>query len=306
MKILVTGGAGYIGSHLVSYLLDAGHKVAVLDNFRGQQNTLAHLCSNPDLSITCGDARSEEHLAPLVNGVDVIIPLAGLVGAPLCQRSPVSAKDTNTHQILLLTRLMAKEQRLIFPATNSGYGRSEHPCSEEMEQKPLSHYAKTKVAGENIALCRPNMVSLRFATLFGMSPAMRTDLMVNDFVYRALRDRALTLFEADYRRPLLHVRDAARVILHTIDNFEAMRGRPFNVACENVTKRQLCERIGKHLPEFAWNVTEIASDVDQRDYAVDTRRIEATGFVCKHDLDSGIAELIRGYQGLRNWRFGNA
>ena len=306
MNIFITGGAGFIGSHLVAYLLEQHHKVAVLDNFRNQQNTLAHHCHDPNLSITCGDARYRDHLAPLVNGADVVVPLAGLVGAPLCDRSPVSAKDTNTHQIVLLNALMSPGQRMIFPATNSGYGRSKHPCSEDVAQNPLSLYAKTKVAGETIALERENAVSLRFATLFGMSPAMRTDLMVNDFVYRALRDRALTLFEADYRRPLLHVRDAARCIVHAINAFDIMRGRPFNVACENITKWHLCERIAMQVPGFIWHASAITKDKDQRDYAVDTRRIEATGFLPAYNFDGGIAELIRGYQGLRNWRFGNA
>ena len=308
-SILVTGGAGYLGSTLVPALLAGGHKVMVLDNFMYRQAPLAHVCADANFDMVRGDARDATTLRPLIKRADIVIPLAALVGAPLCERDQVGAETTNHGAVRTAIELMSREQRLLMPTTNSGYGVGEAGqfCTEETPLRPISVYGRTKVAAEQAVLDRSNSISFRLATVFGMSPRMRLDLLVNDFVYRAVTDRAVVLFEAHFKRNYLHVRDVANAFLHGIAQFEAMRDRPYNVGLSdaNLSKLELCQRIQKHLPKFVFLEAPIGEDPDKRDYIVSNARIEAAGFHPRHSLDDGIAELMKGYAMIRNNAFGN-
>jgi nucleoside-diphosphate-sugar epimerase len=308
-SILVTGGAGYLGSILVPELLAAGHRVTVLDNFMYLQNSLAHLCAHPDFDVVNGDARSEEILKPLVAKADVVIPLAALVGAPLCKKDPIAATTTNRDAIATLCAMMSSDQRVIVPITNSGYGVGEQGkyCTEESPLRPVSLYGRNKVEAENIVLERDNAISLRLATVFGMAPRMRIDLLVNDFVYRAVNDRVVVLFEAHFKRNYIHIRDVARAFMHAMDQFESMKGRPYNVGLSdaNLSKAELCARIQRHIPAFQYLEAPVGEDPDKRDYIVSNSRIEATGYLPKFSLDDGIRELIKGYRMIRDRVYGN-
>jgi nucleoside-diphosphate-sugar epimerase len=308
-SILVTGGAGYLGSILVPELLAAGHRVTVLDNFMYLQNSLAHLCAHPDFDVVNGDARSEEILKPLVAKADVVIPLAALVGAPLCKKDPIAATTTNRDAIATLCAMMSSDQRVIVPITNSGYGVGEQGkyCTEESPLRPVSLYGRNKVEAENIVLERDNAISLRLATVFGMAPRMRIDLLVNDFVYRAVYDRVVVLFEAHFKRNYIHIRDVARAFMHAMDQFESMKGRPYNVGLSdaNLSKAELCARIQRHIPAFQYLEAPVGEDPDKRDYIVSNSRIEATGYLPKYSLDDGIRELIKGYRMIRDRVYGN-
>ena len=308
-SILVTGGAGYLGSVLVPELLAAGHKVAVLDNFMFQQSSLAALCHLPNFEIVNGDARQEDTIRPLVKDADYVFPLAALVGAPLCKKDPVGATTTNRDAVAMLAKLMSRDQRMIIPITNSGYGVGEAGkfCTEDSPLRPVSLYGVVKVEAEKIALERENAISLRLATVFGMAPRMRIDLLVNDFVYRAVNDSAVVLFEAHFKRNYIHIRDVARAFLHGMDHFETMRGGPYNVGLSdaNLSKAELCERIKKQLPKFVYLEAAVGEDPDKRDYIVSNAKIEGTGFRPAFPLDAGITELIKGYRMLRNSVYGN-
>ncbi len=307
MRVLVSGGAGYLGSMIVTALLDAGHAVFVLDNFRWNQNSLAHLCMNPNLEIGRGDAR--ELTRPMLEGFDYIIPLAALVGAPLCEADKQGAISTNQMAIAHLCQIAPGNLRIIIPITNSGYGIGEpgKECTEETPMRPISLYGQTKVAAEDSVMARGNAISLRLATVFGMSPRMRLDLLVNDFVYRAVTDSAIVLFEAHFKRNFIHVRDVARAFLHAIDHFEAMKNQPYNVGLSdaNLSKLELCERIKAHVPAFTFIEAPIGEDPDKRDYIVSNAKIEATGWRSAYSLDDGIVEMIKGFRMLRNSRYGN-
>jgi nucleoside-diphosphate-sugar epimerase len=306
-RILCTGGAGFIGSVLVPALLDAGHRVTVLDNFMWRQNSLAHVCHDPNLEIVRGDVRDNLLMPGLLDDADMVIPLAALVGAPLCDLDVDGAISTNSKAISWLCD--NTDLPIIVPISNSGYGIGEpdKECTEDSPLRPISLYGRTKVQAEEAVLERGNAISLRLATVFGMSPRMRVDLLVNQFVYQAVTERALVLFEAHFRRNFINVRDVARAFLHAIDNFDAMKDRPYNVGLSdaNLTKRQLCERIKLRVPEFTFMEAETGKDVDQRDYLVSNARLEATGFKPSYSLDDGIVELIKGYAMLRNMRYGN-
>ncbi len=308
-SILITGGAGYLGSILAPALLADGHKVTVLDNFMYNQNPLAHVCADPNFDVVNGDARSVEILKPLVAKADFVFPLAALVGAPLCQRDPIAATSTNRDAIATLCKLMSPQQRIIMPITNSGYGVGEQGkfCTEDSPLRPVSLYGTTKVEAEQIALERGNSISLRLATVFGMAPRMRIDLLVNDFVYRAVNDRFVVLFEAHFKRNYIHIRDVARAFIHAIGHFEEMKGRPFNVGLSdaNLSKAELCERIKLQVPSFVYLEAPVGEDPDKRDYIVSNSRIEATGYQPAHSLDDGIRELIKGFRMIRNRIYGN-
>jgi nucleoside-diphosphate-sugar epimerase len=281
----------------------------VLDNFMYRQASLAACCANPVFDVVRGDARSPEALRPLVKGADAVIPLAALVGAPLCERDSVGALTTNRDAIATLAGMMSREQRLVYPTTNSGYGvgKPGEFCTEETPLNPISLYGRTKADAEKIVLERGGGVSLRLATVFGMSPRMRTDLLVNDFVYRAVYDRFVVLFEAHFKRNYIHVRDVAGVFLHSLANYERMSGEIYNVGLSdaNLSKDELCERIKRHVPSFVTLEAPVGEDPDKRDYIVSNAKIEATGWRPRHSLDDGIAELVKGYRMLRNQRFGN-
>jgi len=235
MKILVTGGAGYIGSVLSPTFLQAGHEVTVLDNFMFRPDSLADCCQYNTFQVVRGDCRDESVIRPLVSKADVIIPLAALVGAPLCDRDKLAAQSTNSEGVRLVCRLASKQQRVIMPTTNSGYGIGEAGkfCTEETPLRPLSLYGTSKIEAEVAVLSHGNSLSFRLATVFGMSPRMRLDLLVNDFVYRAVNDHAVVIFEGHFKRNYIHIRDVARAFLHALANFETMKGRPYNVGLDD-------------------------------------------------------------------------
>jgi nucleoside-diphosphate-sugar epimerase len=309
-KVLVTGAAGYIGSTLVPALLDAGYAVTALDNFMYGQDSLASVCYHPAFALVRGDVRSADVVRPLVKDADIIIPLAALVGAPLCDRDPIAATTTNKDAIVDMLPWLSREQLVLLPITNSGYGIGEPGkyCTEETPIRPISLYGRDKVAVEQILLERhPNAISFRLATVFGISPRMRLDLLVNDFTYRAYMDRFIVLFESHFKRNYLHVRDVARVFLHGIEHAETMRGGPYNVGLSdaNLSKRELCERIHAHLPSFVFIESAVGSDPDKRDYIVSNEKIERTGYRPAHSLDDGIRELIKGFAMIRNSKYSN-
>lgn len=308
-RILVTGGAGYLGSILVPELLNAGYRVTVLDNFLYSETTLAGLCANPHFDVVRGDARLEATLKPLLKTVDFVIPLAALVGAPLCDRDPMTSTSTNKGAILTLVKLAGESQGILLPTTNSGYGTGDAKtiCTEESPLHPISLYARDKMDAEVAVLSRKNSLSFRLATVFGMSPRMRIDLLVNDFTYRALRDRAVVLFEAHFKRNYIHIHDVARAFMHALDGFDRMRGGCYNVGLSdaNLSKIELCERIKRQLPDFTFVEAGQGKDADRRNYIVSNEKIERTGFRPRHGIDDGIRELIKGYAMLTNSRYSN-
>ncbi len=309
MKILVTGGAGYIGSVLIPRLLEGGHYVTVIDNFMFHQNSLADACKYKKFEVVRGDARDEELIKKHLKNADIVIPLAALVGAPMCKLDPLGTRTINQDAIEMLCRLMSKQQRLIMPVTNSGYGIGEkgRHCDEDSPLKPISLYGITKVKAEEAVLSRGESITFRLATVFGMSPRMRLDLLVNDFVYRAVMDRAIVIFEGHFKRNYIHIQDVARVFLHGIENFDNMKGSAYNVGLDdaNLSKIELAQAIQKHVAGFVYLDAPIGEDPDKRDYIVSNARLAATGFVPEWSLDDGIVELLKGYTILRNTVYGN-
>lgn len=300
-----------MGSVLTEYLLDLSEveQVTVLDNFMYGQTSLAHLCANPELEIVNGDVRDLKVLEPLVQEADVIIPLAAIVGAPACDRDAIGSSATNAGAIALLTSIMGKGQKLIIPITNSGYGvgKPGKECTEESPLQPVSLYGKLKVCAEENALLHGNAVSLRLATVFGWSPRMRLDLLVNDFVWRAVTDKAVVLFEAEFKRNYIHIRDVALTFVHALRNWDEMKGQIYNVGLSdaNLSKAELCARIQQQIPEFVAIESPIGQDPDKRDYIVSNAKLEATGWTPAWTLDAGIEELIKGYRMLRKTMYGN-
>jgi nucleoside-diphosphate-sugar epimerase len=268
-----------------------------------KQASLAACCINPNFELGRGDARDRALVASLVKKVDAIIPLAALVGAPLCKMDPDAAVSINREAVRMLTELMSPNQYLLLPNTNSGYGVGEEGafCTEDSPLRPISLYGTSKVEAELIALERTNTITFRLATVFGMSPRMRTDLLVNDFVYRAITDRAIVIFEGHFKRNYIHVRDVANAFIHGLSNFEAMRGKPYNLGLSsaNLSKIELAQTIQAFVPGFTYLESPIGKDPDQRNYIVSNARIEATGFAPQFSLEDGIQELIKGYQMIR-------
>jgi len=308
-KILVTGGAGYLGSIMVSDLLTAGHKVTVLDNFMFKQSSLNHCCYHPNFTVVKGDIRQKDTMATLMKDADIVIPLAALVGAPLCNLDPVGATTINHNAVTLMLKLLSKDQIVVMPTTNSAYGigDKDNYCNEESPLRPISQYAIEKVEIEKELMQHPNAISFRLATVFGMSPRMRIDLLVNDFTYRAVNDRFIVLFESHFKRNYIHVRDVSRVFQHALNNHNSMKGEIYNVGLSdaNVSKKELCEHIQKQLPGFLFVEAPVGKDPDQRNYIVSNEKIEATGFKQEFSLDQGIDELIKGYSMIKNTRYGN-
>jgi nucleoside-diphosphate-sugar epimerase len=309
-NVLVTGGAGYLGSILVPALLDRGFAVTVVDNFMYGQDSLAAVCHHPAFSVVRGDVRSMETMKPLLKDADIVIPLAARVGAPLCDRDPAAATSTNLTAVVEMLAHLSREQRVLLPVTNSGYGVGEADrfCTEESPMRPVSLYGRDKVQAEQVLLDRhPSALSFRLATVFGMSPRMRLDLLVNDFTYRASADRFIVLFEGHFKRNFIHVRDVARAFLHGIEHFDTMKGGPYNVGLSdaNLSKVELCQRIQKHVPSFVFVESNVGEDPDKRDYIVSNEKIERTGFRPAHSLDDGIRELLKGFVMLRNTRYSN-
>jgi nucleoside-diphosphate-sugar epimerase len=309
VDILVTGGAGYIGSVLVPALLEQGDRVTVVDNFMYGQASLLDCCVHPNLRIVRGDVRNETLMKRLVPEADAVLPLACLTGAPICQREPAMAQAVNFDAIKSIAGALSPRQMFIFPSTNSGYGVGEKDvfCDEDTPLRPVSLYGRLKVEIESLLLDRGHCVTFRFATLFGVSPRMRLDLLVNDFTYRAVTDRFIVLFEPHFKRNYLHVRDAARAFLHVLKNYDRMKGKAYNVGLSdaNLSKWELCEEIKKHVPEFYFTAADVGEDPDKRNYVVSNARIEATGYRPTFDLDQGIRELVKGYDIIRRNQFSN-
>ena len=309
MKILITGAAGYIGSVLTPTLLNAGHEVIALDNFMYNQTSLLDCCYNPKLTIVRGDTRDKSLMTRLMKGADAIFPLACLTGAPLCAKDPLGAQTILLDAVNMILELRSKDQRVIFPTTNSGYGIGEKGkhCTEETPLRPISLYGKLKVDAENTILDAGNSITLRLATAFGVSPRMRLDLLVNDFTYRAVYDRFVVLFEAHFNRNYIHVRDIAKAFIHGLESFDKMKNQPYNVGLSdaNLTKLQLCQEIKKQVPDFYFVEATIGEDPDKRDYIVSNERIEKTGFKPDVSLSAGITELIKAYQVIKRNQYAN-
>lgn len=307
--VLVTGAAGYIGAVLVPTLLQRGLGVIAVDNFMYGQTALLDCCHDERLTMVRGDVRDAALMKKLVPQADVIIPLACLVGAPVCQQKPVEARTINLDAITMLLGLSSREQRFISPTTNSGYGVGQDGiyCTEETPMRPISLYGTLKVELEKHLLDSGRAISLRLATVFGISPRMRLDLLVNDFTYRAVTDRFIVLFEAHFKRNYIHVRDVVRAFLHAYDHFDTMRNEPFNVGLSeaNLSKMELCREIQKQVPDFCIMESAIGKDPDQRNYIVSNEKIERTGYRPQVSLQAGIAELIKGYQVVRRNQFAN-
>lgn len=309
MRILITGGAGYIGTILVPLLLERGHHVTVLDTFRAGGTELSDACRYEGFAPVKGDARDHRILDELIPQHDVLIPLAALVGAPLCKEDQVGAVTLNRDAVVSLVERSSRDQIIVYPTTNSGYGIGEAGkfCTEESPLRPISLYGTTKVEAEEAVLGSGHGVSLRLATVFGMAPRMRLDLLVNDFTHRAVTDRALLVFEGHFKRNYIHIRDVAKGFIHAIDNYSRMRGEAYNLGLSsaNLSKLELCERIKAHVPSFVYVEAPIGEDPDKRDYIVSNAKLEATGWFPDVDLDRGIKELLKGFRMIRNSRFAN-
>jgi nucleoside-diphosphate-sugar epimerase len=308
-KILVTGGAGYIGSTLVPIFLKQGYVVTVLDSLIFNQPSLLDCCADLNFEFVQGDICDHELVNSLLPKFDIVIPLAAIVGAPACKRNPSLTRLVNYDAHMNIVKNVSKDQKVLFPTTNSGYGIGEKDsyCTEETPLRPISEYGRMKVEIEKAFLERGNAVTFRLATVFGMSPRMRMDLLVNDFVYCAVKDRTLVLFEEHFRRNYIHVRDVTKAFLFGIENYKNMQGEPFNVGLSsaNLTKRELAEKIKEHVPELYIHSAEIGEDPDKRDYIVSNEKIESLGWSPDHTLDDGIQELIKGYKIIRPNRFAN-
>ena len=308
-RVLVTGGAGYLGSILCKHLLDAGYLVTVIDNLTYGQHSLFHLCANPHFEFVFGDVRDEALMRPLVKDADVLIPLASIVGAPACDRDPWLAQSVNLEAVRLLNHLRSPRQLVIFPTTNSGYGTQSGDvyCTEDTPLEPISLYSQTKVQAEAELLETPNVISLRLATVFGMSPRMRLDLLVNHFVYAAVTDGYIVIFEKDFKRNYVHIRDVADCFLHCIEHADRMVGRPYNVGLDaaNLSKKELALKIKEYVPYLYIHFSEVGSDPDKRNYIVSNQRLREAGFEARRSLDEGIKELLKGYRMMGRGRFKN-
>ncbi len=308
-KVFVTGGAGYLGSIIVPTLLQRGYEVTILDNFMYDQTSLLECCSYENFHVIKGDARNEGTLREALKNQDYIIPLAAIVGAPACDLDPVATRSTNYEAVAMLNRIRSKEQKIIFPTTNSGYGIGQDGiyCTEETPLKPISLYGTTKVDAEKDLLNTENVITFRLATVFGFSPRMRLDLLVNDFTYRAFQDKYIVLFEAHFKRNYIHIRDVAKAFIFGIENFEKMKNQPYNVGLSsaNLSKMELCQKIKEQIPQFTIFVSEIGKDPDQRNYIVSNDKIENLGYRPDFSIEVGIRELIKGFKIISNNKFAN-
>jgi nucleoside-diphosphate-sugar epimerase len=298
MKVLITGGAGYLGSTLAEHLLTNGHTVTVLDNIMYKQLSLLHLFKREGFKFIYGDVRDTSLLLDAVKRHDVIIPLAAIVGMPACKANPQLAEDVNYKQIRNIVSVIRDNQQLILPNTNSQYGSSDSIITEESAFNPLSLYAKTKCDAEDAVLHNKKGVVLRLATVFGVSPRMRQDLLVNDFVYKAMVDGYLVLFEAHFKRNYIHVQDIARTFEFIMNNYDGCKGQAYNVGLStaNLSKLELAEKIKQHIPNLVIKQDEFSKDFDKRNYTVSNEKIEKLGWQPLYDLDYGIKQLIDAYQ----------
>jgi nucleoside-diphosphate-sugar epimerase len=309
LKIFVTGGAGYIGAILIPELLKAGHSVTVLDSLIHGQYPLLECCADSNFDFIKGDICDDHLMKPLIRKFDAVIPLAAIVGAPACKLNPTLTRLVNYDAHMKLIKEISPSQIVIFPTTNSGYGVGEKDiyCTEKTPLRPISEYGRTKVDVEKAFLDKGNAVTYRLATVFGMSPRMRLDLLVNDFTYRAYKDRSVILFEEHFRRNFIHIRDVAKAFLFAIVNYDKMKGEPFNVGLStaNLTKRQLCEKIKEYIADFYIHSAPIGEDPDKRDYIVSNEKLESLGWQPDYTLEMGIVELLKGYKILNSNQFAN-
>ena len=306
MKILITGGAGYLGSVMTKNLLDLGHEITVLDSLLFKQISPLTYTNNKKYNFIYGDVRNKELLTKLVKSHDVIIPLAAIVGFPACKSDPKSAWDINYNQIIDIVEIMSKDQLILYPNTNSGYGvgygikENQTECTEESSLKPISVYGESKCASEKLLLDGTSSVCFRLATVFGSSPRMRTDLLVNEFVYKAMTDKYIVVFEKHFKRNFIHIQDVANVFTHALNNYDSMKSNVYNVGLSdaNLNKEELLEKIKLYVPDFAITYSDFYEDPDKRDYVVSNKKIESTGWCPNYTLDDGIQELIKSYQVL--------
>jgi nucleoside-diphosphate-sugar epimerase len=306
MKILITGGAGYLGSVMTKNLLDLGHEITVLDSLLFKQISPLTYTNNKKYNFIYGDVRNKELLTKLVKSHDVIIPLAAIVGFPACKSDPKSAWDINYNQIIDIVEIISKDQLILYPNTNSGYGvgygikENQTECTEESSLKPISVYGESKCASEKLLLDGTSSVCFRLATVFGSSPRMRTDLLVNEFVYKAMTDKYIVVFEKHFKRNFIHIQDVANVFTHALNNYDSMKSNVYNVGLSdaNLNKEELLEKIKLYVPDFAITYSDFYEDPDKRDYVVSNKKIESTGWRPNYTLDDGIQELIKSYQVL--------
>jgi len=310
MRVLVTGAAGYLGSVLCEHLLDAGYQVAVVDNLMYGQYPIFHLCANPVFDFVSGDVRDENLMHRLVKDADILIPLAAIVGAPACDRDPWLARSVNLEAVRLINRLRSPHQLVIFPTTNSGYGTKSGDvfCTEDTPLQPISLYGQTKAQAESELLGTSNVITLRLATVIGMSPRMRLDLLVNHFVYAAATDGYIVIFEKDFKRNYIHIRDVAGCFIHCVENAERMVGRPYNAGLDaaNLSKEELALKVKEYVPNFYIHFAPVGSDPDKRNYIVSNQRLREAGFEARRSLDDGIKELLKGYRMMGRASFKNA
>lgn len=301
-KVLITGGAGYLGSVLSEHLLLLGYQVTILDNLMYKQTSILHLFKYPNFKFIFEDVRNATLLKKLVEANDIIIPLAAIVGMPSCKKNPILSVEVNFNQIKNIIEYSSKNQKIILPNTNSQYGSSDEIITEESKFNPLSLYAKTKCDAESFLLNSGNGVSLRLATVFGVSPRMRLDLLVNDFVYKSLSDGYLVLFESHFTRNYIHVQDIAQTFTFMIENYEKVNNQAFNVGLSeaNLTKLMLAKKIKEHIPELVIMEYDFKEDLDKRNYIVSNEKLEKLGWMPKYSLDYGIKEIISAYRILNN------
>jgi nucleoside-diphosphate-sugar epimerase len=309
LHVLVTGGAGYLGSVLCEHFLKAGYQVTAVDNLMYQQPSLFHLCGSPAFNFVFGDVRDKELMSRLVKAADVLIPLAAVVGAPACDRDPGLAQSVNLEAVRLLNGLRSAGQLVVYPTTNSGYGTQTGDlfCTEETPLEPISLYGRTKTQAEAELLQAANVITLRLATVFGMSSRMRLDLLVNHFVYAAATEGYLVIFEKDFKRNYIHIRDVADCFVHCIENCKAMAGRPYNAGLDaaNLSKAELALKIKEYVPNFYVHFAPVGFDPDKRNYVISNQRLREAGFEARRSLDNGIKELLIGYRMLGRGRFKN-
>jgi nucleoside-diphosphate-sugar epimerase len=303
-KILITGGAGYLGSVMVELFLKKGYYVTVLDNLLYKQTSIAHFSYNKNFNFILGDVRNDFLLKSLVESHDIIIPLAAIVGMPACESNPEMSIQINYEQIKNIVKWVTKNQMIIIPNTNSQYGSSTEVITEDSPFNPLSLYAETKCNAEKSVLDSGNGIALRLATVFGMSYRMRMDLLVQDFVYKAVTDGYLVLFESHFIRNYIHIRDVANTFLFMVENYDNCNNNAFNVGLTeaNCTKLELAQKIKKFIPDLVIVQNEFKKDFDQRNYMVSNQKLESKGFKPQLGLEDGIEELIKGYKLINKFK----